>query len=58
MLNAVACFKDNPIITNVLTRLIMKIFVKNIRGHAHPAVGMSLLPFNEFVEIEAEFIIR
>ena len=58
MVNAAPGFKDHPIIINGFTNLIIEIFGENVGSHARSAVGMSSLPFNVCVEIEAELIIH
>jgi enamine deaminase RidA (YjgF/YER057c/UK114 family) len=58
MVNASPSFKDHPIIINGFTNLIIEIFGENVGSHARSAVGMSSLPFNVCVEIEAELIIH
>jgi enamine deaminase RidA (YjgF/YER057c/UK114 family) len=58
VVNASLSFKDHPIIINGFTNLIIEIFGENVGSHARSAVGMSSLPFNVCVEIEAELIIH
>ena len=58
MVNAAPGFKDHPIIINGFTNLIIEIFGKNVGSHTRSAVGMSSLPFNVCVEIEAQLIIH
>ena len=58
MVNATPDFKDHPIIINGFTNLIIEIFGENVGSHTRSAVGMSSLPFNVCVEIEAQLIIH
>jgi hypothetical protein len=58
MVNTAPGFKDHPIIINGFTNLVIEIFDENIGSHARSAVGMSSLPFNVCVKIEAELIIH
>ena len=58
MVNATPDFKDHPIIINGFTNLIIEIFGEDEGSHARSAVGMSSLPFNVCVEIEAQLIIH
>lgn len=56
MVNAVPGFKDHTPVINGFSETIGKIFGPDIGRHARSAVGMSSLPFNLPVEIEAEVI--
>ena len=58
MVNASPGFTEHPIIINGFTNLIVEIFGNDIGGHTRSAVGMSSLPFNMCVEIEAQLLIH
>lgn len=54
MVNAVPGFIAFPQVINGFTDTILKVFGSKRGSHARSAVGMSALPFNVPVEIEAE----
>jgi len=58
MVNAAPGYKVQPIIINGFKNLIIEIFGEDGASHARSAVGMSSLPFNVCVEIEAELVIH
>ena len=57
MVNAAPGFKDHPKVINGFTNLIIDIFGQDVGKHTRSAVGMSSLPFNVCVEIEAQLLI-
>jgi enamine deaminase RidA (YjgF/YER057c/UK114 family) len=58
MVNAGEGFNQFPLVINGFTDLIVSLFGAERGRHARSAVGMSGLPFNLPVEIEAEVAIR
>lgn len=58
MVNAAPEFKDHPKVINGFTNLIIDIFGPEVGKHTRSAVGMSSLPFNVCVEIEAQLFIN
>ena len=58
MVNSAPGFAQQPAVINGFTDLIIDVFGEEKGAHARSAVGMSELPFNMAVEIEAEVSIR
>ena len=54
MVNCVPGFPSTPLVMNGFTDLILDVFGPDIGRHARTAVGVSALPANIPVEIEAE----
>jgi enamine deaminase RidA (YjgF/YER057c/UK114 family) len=54
MVNVAPGFVDTPGVLNGFSDLILELYGPEIGAHARSAVGMSELPFNTAVEIEAE----
>ncbi|WP_192256069.1 RidA family protein [Mesorhizobium silamurunense] len=57
MVNAAPGFTQTPAVMNGFSDLILEIFGPEIGRHARTAIGVSALPFNLPVEIEAEVMI-
>ena len=58
MVNADPDFKDHPSIINGFTELILEVFGPNVGKHSRSAIGVSSLPLNVCVEIEAQVLIK
>ncbi|MCI0714266.1 MAG: RidA family protein [Chloroflexi bacterium] len=58
MVNCAPEFSQHPAIINGASELILELFGDERGAHARSAVGMSSLPFNIPVEIEAMVLVR
>ena len=58
MVNTAPDFTEHPMEINGFTYLILEVFGNDIGRHTRSAVGMSSLPFNVCVEIEAQLILK
>jgi enamine deaminase RidA (YjgF/YER057c/UK114 family) len=58
MVNAAPGFTQLPAVINGCSDLILQVFGDEVGRHARSAVGMSELPWDIPVEIEAELIVR
>jgi hypothetical protein len=54
MVNAIPCFRNHPAVINGFSELILDVFGAQTGGHARSAIGVSGLPENYAVEVEAE----
>jgi enamine deaminase RidA (YjgF/YER057c/UK114 family) len=57
----VACrpdFREQPLVINGFSGLILDVFGADVGAHSRSAVGMAALPFGIPVEVEAEVLIR
>lgn len=57
MINCAPGFTQTPLVMNGFTQLILDVFGPDIGRHARTAVGVSALPMDMPVEIEAEVLI-
>lgn len=58
MVNAPAGFTQSPAVINGFSKLILEVFGPDVGRHARSAIGVSALPFDIAVEIEAEVLLR
>lgn len=58
MVNAAPGFDKPPAVINGFSEVILDVFGPEVGAHARSAVGVSALPFNLAVEVEAEVLIR
>jgi enamine deaminase RidA (YjgF/YER057c/UK114 family) len=58
MVNAPPGFTQTPAVINGFSKLILDVFGPDVGRHARSAIGVSTLPFDMAVEIEAEVLIR